>query len=62
MHKKSALITHAETSLINAHEYDPDVAIEARGLNIGQSLTLHPYFKNSSSEGSGKSAHMRRLA
>ena len=35
--------------LINAHA---NVCSEARGLNLGLSLHLHPYFVNASSEGS----------
>ena len=49
----------AQVPLINAH---PDVFKEARGLYFGLSLHLHPYFMYASSEGSGESAHMRRLA
>ena len=35
---------------------------EASGLKFGLSLDLHLYFVYASSEGSGESAHMHRLA
>ena len=38
------------------------VSGKARDLNFGLSLHLHPYFVCASSEGSGESAHVRRLA
>ena len=38
-----------------------DVSVEARGLNFGLSLDLHPYFMYVSSKGSGKSGPMHRL-
>ena len=37
------------------------VSSEAKGINFGLVLHLRPYFVYASSEGSGKSAHMRRL-
>ena len=39
-----------------------DVSNEARVLQFGSSLYLHPYFEYTSSEDSGESAHLRRLA
>ena len=45
--------------LIKAHV---DESSKAGGLKFGPSLNLHPYFVYASSIGSGKSAHMHRLA
>ena len=39
-----------------------DLYSKAIGLNFDLSLHIHPYFMYASSIGSGKSAHMRRLA
>ena len=39
-----------------------DVSRRARTLNFCQSLDLHPNFIYASSQGSGESAHLRRLA
>ena len=52
-------VVYAQMPVINVHV---DVSSEARGLII--SLSLHPdqYFMYSSSDYSGESAHMRRLA
>ena len=41
MHGISVLITYAQMPLVNTHA---DVSSEARGLNFGLSLHLHPYF------------------
>ena len=50
---------YAKMPLIIAHA---DVSNKARGLNFGQGLHLHPNLVYARSEGSGESAHMRRLA
>ena len=52
-------MAYAQTPLMNAHT---DVFSGDRGLKFGLSLHLYPYFLYASSEGSGESAHMRRLA
>ena len=52
-------VEYAQMLLIKAQA---GVSNKARGLNFGIDLYLHPYFVNASSEGSGESAHMRRLA
>ena len=59
VHGISVLIAYAQMLLINAHYV---VSSNARGLNFGPRLHLHPYFVYASSEGSGESAHMHRLA
>ena len=38
-----------------------DLSSKARGLNFGPRIHLHPYDVYTSSEGSGKSAHLHRL-
>ena len=48
---------YAYIPLINAAT---DVYSVAKGLNLGLSLYLHPYFVYVSREGSGESVHMRR--
>ena len=58
-HEISVLIAYAQTPPINARA---DVSSETRGLNFGLSLHLQPCFVYASREGSGESAHMRRLA
>ena len=55
----SEVIAHAQVLLINAH---PDVVSGVRDLMLGLSLRLYPYSGEASSEGSGESAHLRRLA
>ena len=52
-------IACAQSFKPNAHA---DVCSEVSGLSLGLRLYLHPYFANTSSGGSGKSVHMRRLA
>ena len=47
------------TNIQNAHV---DVLNVARGLTVGLLLHLYPYFVYASSEDSGESTHMRRLA
>ena len=47
------------TPVINTHA---GVSNGARSLQFGLSLHLHPFFVYASSEDSGESAHMRRLA
>ena len=54
----SLRIAYALIPLINANI---DISSEARGPKFGMSLHLHPYFVYTSGEGSGESAHMRRL-
>ena len=58
-HKLSVLIECELMPLINAND---NVSSEGRGLKFGLNLHLHPYFVCVSSEGSGKSTHMCRLA
>ena len=58
-HKLSVFIEYEQMSLVNA---DANVSREVRGVILGQNLHLHPYFVHASSEGSGKSANMCRLA
>ena len=53
------LIAYAQIFHINDHS---DISRVARGLNFGLSPHLHPYFVYTSSEGSGESANLRRLA
>ena len=38
-----------------------DVSSGARGLDLGQSLNVHPYIVHTSSEGSGESVQLHRL-
>ena len=52
-HKILVLIEHGQLPLKNTY---PDVSSKARGLFLGQSLHLHPYFVYASSEGPGNSA------
>ena len=58
-HHILVLIAYAQKPQRKTHA---DVSSEIRGLSLGLSLYLHPYFVNTSSGGSGKSVHMRRLA
>ena len=44
------------------HLINENADSEVRDLYFGLSLHLHPYFVYASSQVSGKSAHMRRLA
>ena len=44
------------------NKHPDDVASGAKDLNFSLSLHLHLYFGNASSEGSGESAHLNRLA
>ena len=53
------LIAYAQVPLINAHV---DISSKARGLHFGLCIHLLLYFVYASSEGSGESAHERRLA
>ena len=50
---------YAQMPLINAYA---DISSKVRCLNIFLSLQPHTYFVYASSESSGESAHMRRLA
>ena len=50
---------HAQTPPLNANA---GVSSGIKVLNCDLSLHLHPYFVYASSERSGESAHMRRLA
>ena len=50
---------HDQMPLLNINS---DVSSWVRGVNFGLRLHLHPYFVNARSKGSGKSAHLRRLA
>ena len=59
LHMILVLIAHAQTPHLNAHA---DVWSGVRGLNFGLSLHLLTNFVSSSSEVSGESAHLRRLA
>ena len=52
------LIAYAHKPLITSHS---DIPSGARSLNFSFSLHLHPYSVHASNEGSGESAHMRRL-
>ena len=52
-------MAYAQESPLNAHV---DVTSGARGINPGLSLQLYLYFAYASSEGSGESVHMHRLA
>ena len=52
-----AMNAYAEKSLMDVRA---DVYSEARDLNIGQSVHLHPCFVYASSERSGESAHLLR--
>ena len=56
-----AHIAHVQMPLINAHV---EVSSEARGLNFDLSIHLHPYivYVSTSSDSSGESVHMHRLA
>ena len=51
--------SYAQKPPLNAH---PDVSSRTRGLNVYLSPCLCPYLVYTSSEGSGESVHMRRLA
>ena len=53
------LIAYAQKPSLNAHA---DISSGARGLNFGLSLHLLTNFVYSSSEGSGESVHLQRLA
>ena len=53
------LIASAQMPLINSHA---DISSCDTGLTFGPSLCLYPYIVFASKEGSGESAHMRRLA
>ena len=53
------LIAHAPKPDLNAHA---DLPSGVRGLNFGLSLHKHPFLLYASSEDSGESARMRRLA
>ena len=57
-HEIVVLIAHAQKLPLNAQV---DVSSGARGLKFGTSLYIHTYFVYASSEGSGESAHVRRL-
>ena len=52
------LIAYAQALLLNACA---DVSSSARGLKFGLRLHVYPYFVYTNSEGSGESAHLRRL-
>ena len=58
-HEILVLIAYAQMYLINAHS---DVSSKVRGLSFVLSHHLHRYFVYASSEGSGESVHMHRLA
>ena len=58
-HKILVLITYAHMALTCVHA---DASSAARDLNLGLSHHLHLYFMYASSEGSGMSVRMRRLA
>ena len=53
------LITYAQKPSLNTHA---DISNGTRGLMLGLRLYLIPIFVYASSEGSGKSAHLRGLA
>ena len=59
LHDIFVLIAYARIPHCIAHA---GVSSYARNLMFGLTLHLHPYFRNEISEGSGESAHMRRLA
>ena len=59
VHEILVLMAYAQTPLINA---TADISSWARGLNFGLSLHLHPFFVDSSKEGSDYSALMCKLA
>ena len=52
-------IAYAQKPHLSAHAF---VSSKARNLNFGLSLHLNPNFVYASSNGSGESVHMRRLA
>ena len=58
-HEIRVLIAHAQRPSSNANA---DVSSLARVLNFSLSIHLYSYFVYASSEGSGESAHARRLA
>ena len=58
-HEILVTIAYAQMYLINAHS---DVSNKAKGLSFVLSHHLQPYFVYASSEGSGESVHMHRLA
>ena len=59
VHEISVLYHICENAFLNAHA---GVSSEVGGLNGGLSFYLHPHFVYASSEDSGESANMRRLA
>ena len=54
-----ALIAYDQKAHLSTHT---DVSYRAKDLNIGKILYWHTYFMYASSECSGESAHVRRLA
>ena len=58
-HESLVLIAFAQKPPLNAHA---DLHTVARGLNFGLTLHLHQNFVYASSEGSGESARLCRLA
>ena len=59
VNKILVLIAYVKMPLINVNG---DISSIARDLKFGLSIHLHPYFVYAISEGSGDSAHMRRIA
>ena len=58
-HGVSVHIAHAQTPHLNFHA---DLSSGARDLKVGLSLHLFAYLVYARNEGSGESAHVRRLA
>ena len=58
-HEIWVLIAYAQMSLINVRA---NLSSGAKGPIFGMSLHLQPYFAYVSSEGSGESVHVHRLA
>ena len=52
------IIAYAHKPSITSHSA---ISSRERSLNFSLSLHLHPYFVYANSEGSGESAHVRRL-
>ena len=48
--------------IVYAQKPHADEIIGVKCLKIGSSLNLHPYCVYAGNEGSGESAHLRRLA
>ena len=57
-----AILEHIASALIHSLNLHVQLPCMSRNITFGLNLTLLPYFACASREGSGESAHVRRLA